>query len=239
MPPPKATAVFSSRLSDGDPSQRYMDLFIALSVLEKLEVSYSKSLLSMEEYERELAAGVKQAMKAHRLISHEFPTFKDFAREFGCSINSSGCKRETHEFQRAIVQLEGGQDLIGIGERNSSATEASTHEAGEGARTTKTASADQAAKLMAVWDAIQDIKDVVDAYEDDFSVQAGRVRGHVTSLVACLGRLDERALANMSEHVERIRDWQLRLDDMESRRMIDSQSLVEACSKLKLSMRQI
>ena len=257
MPPPKATAVFSSRLSGGDPSQLYMDLFIALSVLEKLEVSYSKSLLSLDEYEKELAAGIKQARKAHRLISHEFPTFEDFAKEFGGGGNNAGGKWETHEFHRAIVQLEGGQDLIGIGERNGSATRPTASEddatvgmagmAGMAEKsvenTAKTATADQAAKpgaLMAIWDAILVIKESVDAYEDDeFTVKVGWVREHVTNLIACLGRLDERALANISEDVERIRDWQSRLDGMESRRTIDSKALVEACSKLKLAMKQI
>ncbi len=260
MPPPKATAVFSSRLSDGDPSQRYMDLFIALSVLEKLEVSYTKSLLSMDEYEKELAAGIKQARKAHRMISNEFPSFEDFAKEFGCSLLDAGGKRETHEFHRAIVQLEGGQDLIGGGERNGSApnaavnvaTDAAANAAATGDAATpgmagkmaKPAPENQPSKpgaLMAIWDVIQDIKECVDAYahEEDFTVQVGRVRCHVTSLVACLGRLDERALARMTEDVERIKGWQSRLDGMESRHTIDSQSLVEACSKLKLSMKQI
>ena len=253
MPPPRATAVFSSRLLDGDPSQRYMDLFIALSVLEKLEVSYSKSLLSMEEYEKELAAGIKQARKAHRLISHEFATIEDFAKVFGRILDHAEGKQETHEFQRAIMQLEGGNDLIGIGQRSGSATQGeaigdfgTVVAADKADKADKAEKADQmenqAAKpgaLMAIWDAIQVIKEVVDAYEEDGKVKAARVRDCVKDLVACLGQLDERALADMAEDVERIRGWESRLAGMENRRLIDSKSLVDACDKLKLSMKRI
>ena len=250
MPPPRATAVFSSRLLDGDPSQRYMDLFIALSVLEKLEVSYTKSLLSMEEYEKELAAGIKQARKAHRLISHEFATIEDFAKVFGRILDHAEGKRETHEFQRAIMQLEGGNDLIGIGQRSGSATQGEaigdfgTVVAADTADKAKKADQmeNQAAKpgaLMAIWDAIQVIKEVVDAYEEDGKVKAARVRDCVKDLVACLGQLDERALADMAEDVERVRGWVSLLAGMESRRLIDSKSLVDACDKLKLSMKRI
>jgi hypothetical protein len=247
MPPPRATAVFSSRLLDGDPSQRYMDLFIALSVLEKLEVSYTKSLLSMEEYEKELAAGIKQARKAHRLISHEFATIEDFAKVFGRILDHAEGKRETHEFQRAIMQLEGGNDLIGIGQRSGSATQGEAiGDFGTVVAAEKADKADQmenqAAKpgaLMAIWDAIQVIKELVDAYEEDGKVKAARVRECVKDLVACLGQLDERALADMAEDVERIRGWESRLAGMESRRLIDSKSLVDACDKLKLSMKRI
>jgi len=247
MPPPRATAVFSSRLLDGDPSQRYMDLFIALSVLEKLEVSYTKSLLSMEEYEKELAAGIKQARKAHRLISHEFATIEDFAKVFGRILDHAEGKRETHEFQRAIMQLEGGNDLIGIGQRSGSATQGEAiGDFGTVVAAEKADKADQmenqAAKpgaLMAIWDAIQVIKEVVDAYEEDGKVKAARVRECVKDLVACLGQLDERALADMAEDVERIRGWESRLAGMENRRLIDSKSLVDACDKLKLSMKRI
>ena len=250
MPPPRATAVFSSRLLDGDPSQRYMDLFIALSVLEKLEVSYTKSLLSMEEYEKELAAGIKQARKAHRLISHEFATIEDFAKVFGRILDHAEGKRETHEFQRAIMQLEGGNDLIGIGQRSGPATQGEaigdfgTVVAADKADKAEKADQmeNQAAKpgaLMAIWDAVQVIKEVVDAYEEDGKVKAARVRECVKDLVACLGQLDERALADMAEDVERIRGWESRLAGMEKRRLIDSKSLVDACHKLKLSMKRI
>ncbi|MCP4503957.1 MAG: hypothetical protein GY822_28870, partial [Deltaproteobacteria bacterium] len=194
-------------------------LFIALSVLEKLEVSYTKSLLSMEEYEKELAAGIKQARKAHRLISHEFPTIEDSAQVFGRILDHAEGKRETHEFQRAIMQLEGGNDLIGIGQRSGSATQGDAiGDFGTVVAADKAEKADkadqmenQAAKpgaLMAIWDAIQVIKEVVDAYEEDGKVKAARVRECVKDLVACLGQLDERALADMAEDVERIRGWE-------------------------------
>lgn len=51
-----------------DDFELYLDLFIALTVLEKLEASYSKSLLSMEEYEEELSLAVNQCFKCHALI---------------------------------------------------------------------------------------------------------------------------------------------------------------------------
>jgi len=46
----------------------YSDLYIALTVLEKLEISYSKSLLSMNEYESELSVAVQQCTKCHTLV---------------------------------------------------------------------------------------------------------------------------------------------------------------------------
>lgn len=46
----------------------YSDLYIALTVLEKLEMSYSKSLLSMSEYESELSVAVQQCNKCHTLV---------------------------------------------------------------------------------------------------------------------------------------------------------------------------
>jgi len=46
----------------------YSDLYIALTVLEKLEIAYSKSLLSMNEYESELSVAVQQCTKCHTLV---------------------------------------------------------------------------------------------------------------------------------------------------------------------------
>lgn len=46
----------------------YSDLYIALTILEKLEVAYSKSLLSMSEYESELSVAVQQCSKCHALV---------------------------------------------------------------------------------------------------------------------------------------------------------------------------
>lgn len=46
----------------------YSDLYIALTVLEKLEISYSKGLLSMNEYESELSVAVQQCTKCHTLV---------------------------------------------------------------------------------------------------------------------------------------------------------------------------
>jgi hypothetical protein len=145
------------------------------------------------------------------------------------------------------MQLEGGNDLIGIGQRSGSATQGEAiGDFGTVVAAEKAEKADQmenqAAKpgaLMAIWDAIQVIKEVVDAYEEDGKVKAARVRECVKDLVACLGQLDERALADMAEDVERIRGWESRLAGMEKRRLIDSKSLVDACHKLKLSMKRI
>lgn len=53
---------------DENDFELYSDLYIALTVLEKLESSYSKNLLSMEEYEEELPLAVKQCSKCHALV---------------------------------------------------------------------------------------------------------------------------------------------------------------------------
>lgn len=56
-------------------NELYSDLFIALTVLEKLEVSYSKSLITMTEYECELNTAVHQCNKCHTLVKSEVRTF--------------------------------------------------------------------------------------------------------------------------------------------------------------------
>ena len=56
-------------------SELYSDLFIALTVLEKLEVSYSKSLITMTEYESELNTAVHQCNKCHTLVKSEVRPF--------------------------------------------------------------------------------------------------------------------------------------------------------------------
>jgi len=242
MPPPRASVAYSSsRLPDDDPTQRYMDLFIALTVLEKLEVSYSKSLLTLAEYEAEYEAAIKQARKAHQLIREEFPTFEAFAKEFG---GRSG----QHEFERAIMQLEGGRDLIG-GLRagnggnpfRDDGVENGT-ENGNGGREVEARDNPgqiDLGKIVEVWECVNEIKVVVETYEDvdRSTIAVGRVRNPVRMLVEALDRLekkDSRALVvgSVQERAEKMRQWRERLDGMPYDSLIDSQALAFDASAL-------
>ena len=236
MPPSKASAVFASRLSDDDPSQRHLDLYIALSVLEKLEVSYSKSLLSVDEYERELAAGIKQAQKAHRLVASEFPTFGEFARDLGSRENDAGGHAGTHEFQRAIMQLEGGQDLIGMPmgrEQVGPQTDArpkTTYDQTD--KTIGVSGSDDRAmmnKVSAIWEAAQEIRESLEAYHDEknFSIKVGFIQDQVKIFMEQMDLMNERDMkvGGIREHAEKLRGWQARLEGMQIADLIDSRAL--------------
>jgi hypothetical protein len=234
MPLSKASSAFSSRLPDNDPSQQSMDLFIALTVLEKLEASYSKSLLSLDEYESELAACVKQCRKAHRLVAHAFPTLTEFAQEFS-SLEHGGTVTGTvtgpsTEFQRALVQLDGGADLIGGASVQDPARDDTSRMATNAAATTT------ARDFLKISDCIADIKEVIEAYEtDSYHLAVGRVRDLVNTLMGYLERLDQRAMAiaSMQDRVEKMQGWQAKLDGMESRALVDSQALMTDLKSLK------
>ena len=239
-------AYSSSRLPDDDPTQRYMDLFIALTVLEKLEVSYSKSLLTLAEYEAEYEAAIKQARKAHQLIRDEFPTFEAFAKEFG---GRSG----QHEFERAIMQLEGGQDLMGglrAGNggnpfrdggnpfRDDGVENGTEKGNGNGNGGREVPGQIGPGEIVEVCECVTDIKTVIEAYEDQdrCTITVGRVRNPVRMLVEALDRLekkDSRALVgSVQERAEKMRQWRERLDGMSYESLICSQELAVDASAL-------
>ena len=247
MPPPRASVAYSSsRLPDDDPKQRYMDLFIALTVLEKLEVSYSKSLLTLAEYEAEYEAAIKQARKAHQLIRDEFPTFEAFAKEFG---GRSG----QHEFERAIMQLEGGQDLMGglragnggnpfrdggNPSRDDGVENGTEKGNGNGNGGREVPGQIDLGEIVEVCDCVNEIKTVIEAYEDQdrCTITVGRVRNPVRMLVEALDRLekkDSRALVgSVQERAEKMRQWRERLDGMSYESLICSQELAVDASAL-------
>ena len=243
---------FSSaqRLRDDDPAQRYTDLFIALTVLEKLEVSYSKSLLSHEEYQRELTATTRQCHKAHKLIQHEFPTIAEFAMTYGRNPLAGNTQygqpttamavTSTHEFQRALVQLEGGDDLISgmregkgegrgeAGNRTGRMNGPSGVSGASGANRERPVTEKGLSLYLSIYEACYEVKEMIDAYrQDDFRMMVGQVGDVVLMLENRLGQLDEGALATgqMRDFVRRIRDLRERLDAMEGREFFDSSKL--------------
>ena len=211
----------------------YSDLYIALTVLEKLEISYSKSLLSMNEYEAELSVAVQQCTKCHTLIKSkvrtlnavvilcsstnprglifQFPTFRSFVEEF---------KDTECTFRRALVQLEGA-NLISKPIPSFPLSDQTT-----------------AAHLILVFERCGEIKEIVETYENDsYMLQVGRIRDLINSLMSDLDRLD--GAASKVPSVDIMRQWARSIESMESRATVDSQKLLKDVSALKQGLMTI
>ncbi|KAI8107383.1 hypothetical protein M9435_002414 [Picochlorum sp. BPE23] len=180
-----------------DDFELYLDLYIALTVLEKLEASYSKSLLSMEEYEEELSLAVNQCFKCHALIQPKFPTFTSFVNTY---------KDNEMMFKRALVQLE-GKDLL-LGKPGFPVSEQTT-----------------AAHILVIFERCGEIKEAIEVYEDSstYLIQVGKIRELMSTLMCALEKLDGAAYKLPSVQV--MRDWVEQISRMESRSTIDSQKL--------------
>jgi hypothetical protein len=224
MAPPSASKRFASVALDQDDEQQCMDLYIALTVLEKLEVSYSKSLLSMEEYEAELHLAIKQCRKAHLLVSHKFPTLDLFVKEFSMSSQVGNSNhRFSSRFQRALVQLE-GTNLI------STTLPSYVPSFPLSEQTT-------AAHIIKIFEKCAEIKEVIETYEtDSYELAVGRVRDLLNSLMGDLSRLDGQAAVKMRACVEKMRVWQALFKEMESRQRVDSQTLMTDLNECKSNL---
>lgn len=212
----------------------YSDLYIALTVLEKLEISYSKSLLSMNEYEAELSVAVQQCTKCHTLVKSkvrtlnvvvilcssstnlhglllQFPTFRSFVEAF---------KDTECTFRRALVQLEGA-NLISKPIPSFPLSDQTT-----------------AAHLILVFERCGEIKEIVETYENDsYMLQVGRIRDLINSLMSDLDRLD--GAASKVPSVDIMRQWARSIESMESRATVDSQKLLKDVSALKQGLMTI